>query len=406
MKSFVKALIILCCFLTVPLMLFAQDRRDKQIQQDRRDEQTPGSYFPDYQIEVFHDTATLEDVILPFIYNGYLYTFSLDKGLLLWRIFIGGDLANPFTVKDRNLYLYDIYNRVYSIDIVYGVIRWKIEIQNEIKGKISLYGNLLLVSTQWGYIYVMNAENGKTVYEFSGKEDINTSFQIYKNLMIVPHKNGKVTAYNMDTKSIEWVFYSGGIISVSPVIKDGHIYFGDWDDTFYALDALTGKPLWVSYVGENISRDFIVFDKEIILFFSKGQIICLAKDNGEIEWVKYFKNVEFSYNYFAGEDKFYIFTPDFIAIEPEDGQVIFNYRERAFNFYKEMLFENMIEGEHPLSAEDRIRFLSEIYFTVSNYPLLPPVKTERNLIYFVTDNSYFYVYDPGQDFFILKYKLN
>ena len=71
-----------------------------------------------------------------------------------------------------------------------------------------------------------------------------------------------------------------------------------------------------------------------------------------------------------------------------------------------MLFENMIEGKHRLSDEDRIYLLSEKYFTVSNYPLLPPVLGESALVYFVTDDEYLYVYDLKDDFFIIKYKLS
>ncbi len=364
------------------------------------------SYFPDYRIEVFHEASEPEGAILPFVYNGYLYTFSLEQRIPLWRIFIGGDLANPFTPKDRNLYIYDVFNRVYSIDSGKRKIEWRVDINNEIKGELRVYKNFVLVSTKQGRIYVINSEDGKIIHEYSGNEEINTSFKVYKNLMIVPYKNGKVVAYNIDTRRTEWEFYSNGIINVAPVIKDGLLFFGAWDRTFYALDVLSGELLWNSFVGENVSRDFIIFEHEIILFFSKGEIMCLKRDSGEIEWVKQFKNVDFNYNYFPGIEKFFIFIPDFIALSPRDGQVLFKYRERAHYFYKEMLFDNMVEGERLLSDNEKMRYLTEIYFTVSNYPVLPPRKNGNNLMYFVADNSFFYVYDVEKDFYLLKYKLN
>ena len=134
--------------------------------------------------------------------------------------------------------------------------------------------------------------------------------------------------------------------------------------------------------------------------------MCLKRDSGEIEWVKQFENVDFNYNYFPGIEKFFIFIPDFIALSPRDGQVLFKYRERAHYFYKEMLFDNMVEGERLLSDNEKMRYLTEIYFTVSNYPVLPPRKNGNNLMYFVADNSFFYVYDVEKDFYLLKYKLN
>ena len=134
--------------------------------------------------------------------------------------------------------------------------------------------------------------------------------------------------------------------------------------------------------------------------------MCLRRDTGEIKWVKQFENVDFNYNYFPGLEKFFIFIPDFIALSPRDGQVLFKYRERAHYYYKEMLFENMVEGERLLSDNDKLRYLTEVYFAVSSYPVLPPRKNGSNLIYFVTDNSFFYVYDVEKDFYLLKYKLN
>jgi len=71
-----------------------------------------------------------------------------------------------------------------------------------------------------------------------------------------------------------------------------------------------------------------------------------------------------------------------------------------------MMFENMVEGERLLSDNDKLRYLTEVYFTVSSYPVLPPHKNDSNLIYFVTDNSFFYLYDVEKDFYLLKYKLN
>jgi outer membrane protein assembly factor BamB len=364
-----------------------------------------GRYIPDYSIESLHENDSRDDLLLPFVYNGYLYTFSMNQKLPLWRIFIGGDLTTPFLLDDKNLYIYDIYNRIYAIDVERRKIRWRIEIQNEIKGRLLTYKNFIIVSVQNGTIYIINSESGNVVYEYRGDGEINTALNMYKNLMIVPYKNGKIVAYDIETRMQEWVFYSGGIISVPPVIKDNYLFFGAWDDNFYVIDVFSGKPSWVSYVGEPISRDFLIFDTEIILFFAKGEILCLDKYNGEIQWVKYFSDVEFNYNYFPGLDKFFVFIPDFIAIDLYDGNISFHYRERAFYFYKEMLFENMIEGTHRLSEKDRIRLLSEIYFTVSNYPQLPPVVLGTKLSYFVADNAHFYVYDLVKDFFVVKYKL-
>jgi len=71
-----------------------------------------------------------------------------------------------------------------------------------------------------------------------------------------------------------------------------------------------------------------------------------------------------------------------------------------------MLFDNMVEGEYPLSDEERIKILSDVYFTVSNYPILPPVEFDNEFVYFVTEDLYLYIYDLKKDFFIVKFKMS
>jgi outer membrane protein assembly factor BamB len=361
--------------------------------------------FPQYEVETLNRTDGESDTILPIVHEGSLFAFSLQHRVLLWRIFVGGDLLNPFTVREDTVYLYDIYNRIYAIDLSEGRLFWKRYVGSEIKGRLIIYEGFIIAPTLSGSIHFIDRSSGDVSFTYDGEGEINAGLNLHQNLIIVPYRNGRIVAYDIGTRSEAWVFKSGGLISVQPKIRDGQIYFGSWNDTFYALDVRTGKVRWSSYVGDTLTRDFMVFDGEIILFFSDGETVCLSRNGGEIKWVKYFKGVEFNYNYFAGNGKLYVFIPDFIALDPADGEMVLDYRERSFFMYKEMLFDNMIEGEHPISDEERVRLLSERYFTVSSYPYLPPALVQERYVYFITDSGYLYVYDLKQDFFDLKYQL-
>jgi hypothetical protein len=134
-------------------------------------------------------------------------------------------------------------------------------------------------------------------------------------------------------------------------------------------------------------------------------MVCLHRNKGEIKWVKYFNDVEFNYNYFAGPNTMYVFVPDFIALDPSSGSMLFDYRERSFTLYKDMLFDNMVEGERPIPDQERVRLLNEQYFSVSDFPYLPPDIVDERFAYFITDENILYVYDLQQDFFVLKYHL-
>jgi outer membrane protein assembly factor BamB len=408
------ALCIICAFSPA---VHAQDdsffdrpERGYEAPEERNPLFSPDAYhesdlFPDYEVEMLHRSDREQDIVFPLIYKGSLYSFSLHNGLPLWRIFIGGDLQNPFTATNRVVYFYDIYNRVYAIDLFRGEIIWKRAVYGEIAGKLNIYGKFIITSTLNGAIHFIDREDGAIRFTYQGEGEINAGLSIYQNLIIVPYRKGKVVAYDAQSRREAWSFNSGGLISVQPVIRDREVYFGSWDDTFYALDIATGKQLWSSYVGDAISRDFLVFRSSVLLFFSDGEMVCLSRNRGDIKWVKYFKGVEFSYNYFQGNERAYLFIPGFIALDPLDGEMLFDYRERSFFLYKEMLFDSMVEGEQPYSEADRMRLLSEVYFTVNSYPYLPPESVGNRFVYFITENGTLYVYDLERDFFRLKFTI-
>ena len=361
--------------------------------------------FPVFEIEQLNDIQIKEDLLFPIVYNGYVYLFSLHGRLPLWRLFVGGDIVRPFDSRDDILYLYDIYNRLYAIDMKKGEIVWKIAVSFEIRGRPLLYDRYLIVPTAKGTVYVVDRRNGDIVDSYTGGGEIFADIIRVDDLIVVSYKSGDIIAYNIDSREPAWVFRSGAIVTVAPVIKEGVLFFGAWNSTMYALDVRSGKTKWISYVGKSVTRDFLVFDSEVVLFLADGELLSLSREDGRIQWVQYMREIEFSYNYFSGQKLLYLFSPDLVALNPADGSIVFNYRERVFDLFKEMLFENMVEGKQPISEERRTEIQNEIYFSVNSYPILPPLAMYGNYIYFVAEDSYFYIYDLKKDFFIVKYKM-
>ena len=361
--------------------------------------------FPTYNSEIINKYSIEDKNLLPFVYNGFIYTFSVDRKLLLWRFFIGGDLENPFTLNNNKLFFFDIYNRLYSVDLFDGKLKWVRDIDDEIIGRPYIINGTVVIATQNGSIRVFSEASGELLGKYNTKHEIAGGVNFYNDLIIVAFKEGIVNAYNIYTGEKVWQFTNTGFISVKPIIDEGKVFFGTWDNNFYSIDANSGKLLWINYIGSEVSRDFLVFKNSIILFLSGGEILALNKKNGLIEWVKYFKGIDFDYNYFKGIEKFYIFIPELIAYNPENGNVLFTYRERAYNLYKDMLFDNMVEGKHYIDEKEREKLLRDKYFVINNYPILPPVRN-RNLAYFVGEDSNLYIYDIDKDFFVLKYKLD
>ncbi|MFW6181200.1 MAG: PQQ-binding-like beta-propeller repeat protein [Spirochaetota bacterium] len=359
--------------------------------------------LPEYQVEVLNEVDSLEGTFFSFVFKGFLYLFSLEARKPLWRVFIGGDLVNPFQVGEQ-VYFYDIYNRMYAVTRE-GRKLWVTEVEHEIKGKPAVYGDVLIIATHGGGIYLLDSSDGQVLFSGGGNAEISAGVRVIGDLLVTTFKEGRLVAYRLPEGSRSWEYNAGGIVSVAPVAEDGSLYVGSWDSMFYALDLEEGALEWKSFVGESVTREFLVIGDWIVLFFSRGEMVCLDRRSGDIEWVKVVDDVEYNYNYFNSTDTLFILTPGLLAIDPRNGSVLFRYRERAFQLYKDMLFDNMVEGLRPLTEQDRQRLLEEVYFTVEAFPSLPPEHAGEHLVYFVAENAYLYVYDARKNMFVLRYSL-
>ncbi len=63
--------------------------------------------------------------------------------------------------------------------------------------------------------------------------------------MYIGSSEGKFRALDLLSGKLQWQFDGlGGFVETRPLIYDGKVIFGSWDQHLYALDARTGKLAW------------------------------------------------------------------------------------------------------------------------------------------------------------------
>lgn len=65
-----------------------------------------------------------------------------------------------------------------------------------------------------------------------------------KTLYIASSRNDRLTAYETETGAERWRFYAAGPIRFAPVVWQGKVYFGSDDGNMYCVDSAQGKLLW------------------------------------------------------------------------------------------------------------------------------------------------------------------
>jgi polyvinyl alcohol dehydrogenase (cytochrome) len=87
---------------------------------------------------------------------------------------------------------------------------------------------------------------------------------------------------NVAQLKLKWIFTAGGDISATPAVANGVVYFPDFAGNFYAVDATTGKAVWITTVASwtGIGGDFARNDPAIYYPSTGGAIVILGNQAG------------------------------------------------------------------------------------------------------------------------------
>jgi len=99
-----------------------------------------------------------------------------------------------------------------------------------------------------GYVYTpltaYNASTGELVLNYANYQGY-SSPTVAEGIIYFGSVFAKsLFALNATTGGKIWKYTTGGEVTSSPAIADGHVYFESWDGNIYALDALTGNEVW------------------------------------------------------------------------------------------------------------------------------------------------------------------
>lgn len=134
-------------------------------------------------------------------------------------------------------------------------------------------------------VYFFALEECETYYSKPGLQRFNEGETYYSTgVKRIPGEESRkiLLAYNLDNGSFAWKYpqvgtghSSGGTLTTA----GGVLFFGDDAESFEAVDALGGKPLWHFNTGQNISASpmtFAVMGKQYVAIAAGSDIFCFS----------------------------------------------------------------------------------------------------------------------------------
>lgn len=148
--------------------------------------------------------------------DGMVYSFDPQDGNMLWQ-YDAGSAWGGGVIDGRKLYFGTSAGEIHCIDKNTGRMTWKTSLD------------------PFGFVeppLVYKTSSGKFVFTGSS--------------------SGNVYALNSVSGVTQWTYKASGAVTNTPSAGLDMIFFGDWDQKFYALYAATGQEAWVKSLGRQV----------------------------------------------------------------------------------------------------------------------------------------------------------
>ena|GEM_PF-880883 len=235
-------------------------------------------------------------------YEKEIYVYCVDDktGKMLWKVPSNGwgSTTSPLYYKDRLYYVtyttaddkfYYENNFLYCLDAKNGSELWKVQAMSSIwNGPVAYNGKIFFGSSNEVF-FCVDALSGKTLWTYNVGSGFGDASPVIKDGMIYAFARntlyclsesgsykwnlklqlsdstpavegykmymgsdaGKLICINLKKGEIAWEFNATNPISMSPVVKDGLVYFGTYSTKdkpnytkFYCLNGETGAKVW------------------------------------------------------------------------------------------------------------------------------------------------------------------
>jgi outer membrane protein assembly factor BamB len=154
------------------------------------------------------------------------------------------------------------------------------------------YGRLYVANIA-GRFYAVDAETGDVVWRknfgrFTAASPAVADGVVYQPLMNRPGSNrdtaaGALVALDAESGDVIWRFHTR-VVESSPLVVDGTVYVGSFDDRLYALNAETGKVRWSLKTGDDV-KGGAAYARGTVYFASyDGKVYAADARTGRKRW--------------------------------------------------------------------------------------------------------------------------
>ncbi len=185
--------------------------------------------------------------------DGTLVKLNAKTGSLQWELVLNKNKkfrdidASPVIDGDQ-LFISGYDDKLYSVSVAKGDVLWKIDGGGYYP--VTLAGEKIFYSTTNGEVWALQKNNGQKIWAYKLNDGIATQPKPYKGMVVFGESQGYLKFLDANTgKSIASFDPGRGIMS-TPLVdeKSDRVYFISGEANIYAIEAKWSYPNWIPYL--------------------------------------------------------------------------------------------------------------------------------------------------------------
>jgi outer membrane protein assembly factor BamB len=230
--------------------------------------------------------------------NEYMYAFDRFTGQQLWKTLIYGGIAESVQYDNSKIYFCSGFyeTKIYALNKVDGSINWVFPTGAEVCANKPMLKDNALYGAFWydfyeGRLFKINASTGDKIWDVAlsaGPWDNSITADGQGRIFLAIYYDSTMNAYDETNGRLLWTYtLHEGSLSFN-AYHNGRVFIADNLGYVYALNAVTGKRLWETKVGDCCDISSPTISGGLLFIgthdFEEGAFFALNESTGDILW--------------------------------------------------------------------------------------------------------------------------
>jgi outer membrane protein assembly factor BamB len=213
-------------------------------------------------------------------YENVLSAANVHRLTMRWSFEMALDSSSSAAVVGGVVYIGSNGSDVYALDATTGVQLWHYVSGGTAERGPAVANGIVYAPCTTG-VDALDTSDGHRLWHFSAFDP--RPVNVSDGVVYFGSYQGSLYAVDAVTGVKKWSYPTGPIAS-SPAVADGVVYVGSEDHHVYAVDASTGTKLWIFTTGDKVHSSPAIAGGIVYIGSNDGFVYALEASTGEKVW--------------------------------------------------------------------------------------------------------------------------